>query len=246
MTLDDFAASLEPIPEEHIHPELPADRPVTIAAGSLDGDTAYFKHTGIDRYEPGSVPVPGAEGKDQLLEEVMHMETLSKRPHPYIVRYLGCRVCDGRIKAIALEPLGLTLLDYAQDTPDKFAQLDKEAFLAGVESAVKFMHSLGLAHNDISPKNVMVREADDGTCSPVLIDFDSCGPFGYRLLSGGSTNFVDTEDPDPYHSHKKHDEFALDCMRTWWDGQLEPNADSQPEPGPDSVESPPAAASTSP
>jgi serine/threonine protein kinase len=108
------------------------------------------------------------------------------------------------------------------------------------------MHSLGLAHNDISPKNVMVREADDGTCSPVLIDFDSCGPFGYRLLSGGSTNFVDTEDPDPYHSHKKHDEFALDCMRTWWDGQLEPNADSQPEPGPDSVESPPAAASTSP
>jgi serine/threonine protein kinase len=262
MTLGDWAASLEPIPEEHIHPELPADRPVTVAPSSLDGGTAYFKPTGIHRYMPGSVSMPGSEGKDQLLEEVLHMETLSKRPHPYIVRYLGCRVRDGRINAIALEPLGSTLLEYARDTPDKFAQLDKAAFLAGVESAVKFMHSLGLAHNDISPNNVMVREADDGTFSPVLIDFDSCGPFGYRLLSAGSTNFVDTQDPDPFDSHKRHDEFALGCMRTWWDeqlepgldeqlepgpdSQLEPGLDSQLEPGPDSVESPLAAVSTPP
>jgi hypothetical protein len=86
MTLGDWAASLEPIPEEHIHPELPADRPVTVAPSSLDGGTAYFKPTGIHRYMPGSVSMPGSEGKDQLLEDVLQIQTLSKRPPPSNLR----------------------------------------------------------------------------------------------------------------------------------------------------------------
>jgi serine/threonine protein kinase len=163
MSLDEFAASLEPIPDHHIYPELPADPAVTVAPDNLDESTAFIKRTGVTRYDPAHMLAPGNEGKDHLLEEVLRLETLSERPHPYLVRYLGCRVRHGRIRNIVLERLEWTLLDYAHEAPDKFAQIDKEAFLAGVESAVKYMHSLGLAHNDISPNNIMVREAEDGT-----------------------------------------------------------------------------------
>jgi serine/threonine protein kinase len=145
------------------------------------------------------------------------LERVSKAPHPYIVRFLGCRIRRGRITAIILESLRWTLWDYAHKRPNEFAQLDKEAFLAGVESAVDYIHSLGLAHNDINPFNIMVREADDASCSPVLIDFDSCGPFGCRLLTGGTPGFVDIEDPEPFVSLKRHDEFALGRLREWWD-----------------------------
>jgi serine/threonine protein kinase len=109
-------------------------------------------------------------------------------------------------------------MDYAYNMPGKFVQLDKEAFLAGVESAVGYMHSLGLAHNDINPKNIMVREAgDDSHCSPVLIDFGSSGPFGGRLLNGGSMGFADVEDPNMFVSLKSHDEYSFNRLREGWD-----------------------------
>jgi serine/threonine protein kinase len=196
-------------------------------ADSLGNCTAFIKHCAFRRYQPprqlaeqgfeGKKLDHGCGAKDQLLEEVLMMERLSKMPHPYMVRYLGCRVHRGRITAIALERLQWDLGSYAAEKPDRFAKLDKEAFLAGVESAVKFVHSLGLAHNDINPRNIMIREADDGSCSPVLIDFDSCAPLGGRLLTGGTVGFMDPEDPDETVSSRRHDEFALRRLREWWD-----------------------------
>ena len=53
--------------------------------------------------------------------------------------------------------------------------------MKALESAVAHLHQLELAHNDINPSNIMVR---DGL--PVLIDFGSCAPYGGRLQSLGS------------------------------------------------------------
>ena len=49
--------------------------------------------------------------------------------------------------------------------------LDKERVEKGMESAVRLLHSLGLAHNDTNPSNVMVDETNS---EPLLTDFGSC------------------------------------------------------------------------
>lgn len=217
MTQDEGATMMERVPDDAIFPELPADPPITMAPKTLDRSTAFFKRPGLRRYNPRGKLNPGNQVKDHLWEEVVTMEELSKRPHPYIVQYLGCRVNRGRITGIVLESLEWNLRDYAFEARDKFAKLDKEAFLAGVESAVKYLHSLGLAHNEIGPSNIMVREADDGSCSPVLIDFGSCGPFGRRLLDGWSFKVYGGFGREPFVSAKKHDELSLECLGKWWD-----------------------------
>ncbi|KAK3294813.1 kinase-like domain-containing protein [Chaetomium fimeti] len=222
ITFDEFVAGLERISDDAIFPEVPTDTQITIAPKSLDADTVHIKRSGLRRYEnaeKGST----CGAKDQLLAEVLVMEKLSKTPHPYIVEYYGCTVHRGRITSIATEKLGQPLSVYAYDDPHRFNQIDKAAFLAGVESAVKFLHSLGLAHNDISPLNIMVREPSNGVgaCTPVLIDFDSCGPFGTQPLSLGSPGFCDEEDED-FTSQKRHDEFALKRLAEWWDEEHDP------------------------
>ncbi|KAH6856582.1 kinase-like domain-containing protein [Chaetomium sp. MPI-CAGE-AT-0009] len=225
ITLDELAAGLERISDEAIYPEVPTDTQITVAPKTLDRGTVYIKRSSLKRYkdvEGGST----CGAKDQLLAEVLVMEKLSKTPHPYVVRYHGCTVHRGRITGIVMEQLGETLDHYAYHEPHPddprtaFDQIDKDAFLAGVESAVRFLHSLGLAHNDISPYNIMVREPSDGAgaCTPVLIDFDSCGPFGAQLLSLGSPGFCDEEDED-FSSQKRHDDFALKRLAEWWDEQ---------------------------
>ncbi|KAK4039026.1 kinase-like domain-containing protein [Parachaetomium inaequale] len=221
ITLDEFAAGLRRISDDAIFPEVPAGTQITTAPNNLDGAAVYIKRSGLKRY--GMLKGDDCGAKEQMLGEALVMEKISKTPHPYIVRYHGCRVHRGRITGIVLEKLGDTLNNYAYCEPDedeprsRFEQIDKEAFLAGVESAIKFLHSLGLAHNDISPYNILVREAGDGSCMPVLIDFDSCGPFGGQLLSLGTAGFFDAEDKECGISHKKHDEFALKRLSEWWD-----------------------------
>jgi serine/threonine protein kinase len=203
-----------------------------LAPRRLDDAAVFIKRAGLKRYN--AAKPEGCGAKEQMLQEALLMEQVSKRPHPYIVRYHGCRVHRGRITGIALGKLGRTLdecayhcgdVDEDSDDPTpgiKFEQLDKEAFLAGVESAVRFLHSLGLARNDITPYNIMLREADDGSCLPVLIDFDSCAPFGDRLTTAGTPGFIDEEDKERNISHKRHDEFGLKRLREWWDEEHNP------------------------
>jgi serine/threonine protein kinase len=140
-----------------------------------------------------------------LLNEALVMEQVSKPPHPSIIEYHGCRVRRGRITAIVLERLDQTLSQYAR-TP-AFHLLDKGRFIEALESAVDFVHSLGLAHNDINPDNIMVKDG-----MPVLIDFGSCQPFGKRLQSLGTPGWYEELS---FTSEKKHDTYALGKLRAW-------------------------------
>lgn len=128
-----------------------------------------------------------------------------------------------------------TLSEYASDMPDKFAEIDKDAFLAGVESAVGYMHSLGLATTTSAPITLWCARAEDGSCTPVLIDMGSSGPFGGRILGGGSKGFADPEDPNMFVSLKSHDEYSLDRVPEWWDAVLDEAQEgpAKEEPGKD-------------
>ena len=212
LTLDDFIAALEPIPDDQVYPEVPAKVQLTMALKTLDKASVYIKRSGLKFYLDCSQP---DTGRKQHLSETLVMEEISKKPHPYIVRYHGCHVNRGRITKIVLEKLGQTLEQMAYDETDKtkFAKLDKEAFLAGIESAAKYLHSLGYAHNDINPCNIMVR--DNGM--PVLIDFDSCRRIGEDLRVAGTPGFMDPRDKEYAISRARHDEYSIKRLDEWWD-----------------------------
>lgn len=204
ITLEEYHHALHHVPDSEIYPLVPPNLPLTIAPPEFDDVSAYIKRPGLASYESfkGTEFVPKS-----VLEETLIMEQISKTPHPNIIHYHGCRVHRGRITGVVLERLDKTLAQYV-DEPE-FAHLDKGRFMEALESVIAYLHGLGLAHNDINPHNIMVRDG-----MPVVIDFGSCAPYGGRLQSLGSPGWY--EDVF-YTSAAKHDVFALNKMREWLD-----------------------------
>ncbi|KAK1764626.1 kinase-like domain-containing protein [Phialemonium atrogriseum] len=143
-----------------------------------------------------------------ILEEAHALQIVSQRPHPNIIGYHGCRVRRGRITGLVFDRYENDLNHYLKDG---IGTIDKEAFMAALESAVHHLHSLGMAHNDINPANIMVGEGG----VPVLVDFGSCREVGHKMTtSRGTPGWVDEED-DYTTSEERHDVFALGKIRTW-------------------------------
>ncbi|KAG4264777.1 serine/threonine-protein kinase [Fusarium proliferatum] len=202
LSFAEFTAALHYVQEEEIYPEVPKDVNLKLAPDDIDDSLVYVKRPGLNNYEAmkGTDFVP-----KELLAETLTMEKVSQTPHPNIVGYYGCRVRRGRITAIVLERLDQTLQQYS-NTPE-FENLDKPRFLEALESAVHHIHSLGLAHNDINPHNIMVKDA-----MPVLIDFGSCQPVGQRLQSLATEGWYEELF---FTSETKHDTYSLNKLREW-------------------------------
>ncbi|KIH88699.1 hypothetical protein SPBR_07347 [Sporothrix brasiliensis 5110] len=168
---------------------------------------------------------------ERWLHEVRMLELLArKHPHPNFVRYLGCRVIEvpgdntaaedvlehagqtrkrvqKRITGIVLEKLQHCMSDYDPDDANWSRILEPAIFLKRLEAAVLYLHSVGLAHNDLKPGNVMVRA--DG--QPVLIDFESCGPPGTQMYTCGTRDWKE-DLCDPVSSFE-NDLYALRLFR---------------------------------
>lgn len=115
---------------------------------------------------------------EALLDEARTMEFLSKHPHPNIVKYYGCRSRDGYLTGIVLDRYLLDLQGYLKKSS---GAIDTENFMKALESATHHLHSLGWAHNDLNPTNIMVHCPDDGNAVPILIDFNSARKIGTLL-----------------------------------------------------------------
>jgi serine/threonine protein kinase len=202
ISLAEYSAALEPVQDDELYPVVPTNVSLTIAPTCLDDPTVFVKRPGLVCYEEmkGTSYLPRV-----LLDETLIMETISKSPHPNIIRYHGCRVQRGRITAILLEQLEQTLTQYV--AMPGFQQLNQVRFLAELQSAVDHLHSLGLAHNDISPDNIMIQNG-----RPILIDFGSCQPVGKRLLSLGTPGWCKEVF---FTSEKEHDTYSIHKLRTW-------------------------------
>ena len=143
-----------------------------------------------------------------LLSEALVMERIAAGgpAHPNIVRYHGCRVRNNRLVGIELQKYPISLNQHFHEDGEPPADVDD--FVAKVDSAIRHLHSLGLAHNDLNPSNIMLDE----TGAPVLIDFGSCQPFGGRLKTLGTPGWVDG---DFFTSELDHDISALEKLRKW-------------------------------
>ena len=87
--------------------------------------------------------------------------------------------------------------------------MDKGKFYAAVESAVRALHDIGLAYNDIYPGNIMIKGGN-----PVLIDFGSCRRVGEEPRSCGSPGWCKE---DFWTSEVEHDEYGLGVWRKFLD-----------------------------
>lgn len=203
----DVLQYLEPVPAENIFPLMPED--FTIAP-AFDASKHYLKAPQFtyDDRAPGDTFVA-----DCLLREASVLERLMKHPHPSIVTYYGCVVRDKRITHLCLEryPRSLPQLEQTKLSSTERQQLRKQ-----VEDGINHLHSLGLAHNDINPGTVaeyivesIAREhfadlASDNICidadgCAVIVDFDSCLPFGEALMkgvSGAASDKTPLSDPE--------------------------------------------------
>lgn len=153
----------------------------------------------------------------RVLDEVLVYEQLRISPHPNLVTYLGCEVCNGLISGICLAKYPETLMERVNPRSlmkrafkfDKRTIMDRERLLKGVKSGITHLHSLGFVHNDLNPSNIMLLEDE----TPVVIDFDSCRRIGDSLRGVGRT--YEWYDEKVEVSSPKNDLDALKEIAEW-------------------------------
>ncbi|TFK27234.1 serine/threonine protein kinase [Coprinopsis marcescibilis] len=121
----------------------------------------------------------------KLRQEISVLEELRKNSHPNLCEYFGCFGDTNTGLIIGLPPLNFELIRQ------------------GLAAGIKHLHALGLAHNDISPTNIMIDEYGN----PIIIDFDNCCPFGQPCRTG-TPNFTNLS----RISDKANDVFAYNAV----------------------------------
>lgn len=201
LTVQDLKRTLKRIPDDQIYPEATAS--ITPVRDYKEAKNClYIKRPQLAAFDD---PEVAALLPRLLIEEAMLLEHLQNHPHPNIVRYHGCTLKDGRITGIALEKHDVLLLYRYEDRPLPF---DVEACMDGIRAGVRHLHSLGFAHNDLNPMNILLNNEDH----PIIIDFGSCKSFGEQLVSAGTPGWIDQE---YLVSAQENDESALRKIHSW-------------------------------
>ncbi|KAF4151439.1 hypothetical protein CNMCM6069_003858 [Aspergillus lentulus] len=154
-----------------------------------DGITQFEPETSTQDYflkQPNTSTYKGNDDVAQLmLAEARANQRFLAHPHVNLGSYLGCVVRGGRIVSLAFPKYVGTLADRVRKArqlgPAHFPAEERERCIDSIQSAVRHLHSLGYAHNDISACNIMF----DSSGTAMLIDLDSCAPIGEKVKKGG-------------------------------------------------------------
>lgn len=122
-------------------------------------------------------------GQRLVKEALIYEEVLSRYPHPALCVYQGCLREGELLKGICLQKHRCDLWNAVTHQTFSF---DPEQVLGDIASGLLHLHSLGLAHNDVKPSNVVLTEEGHA----VLIDFESCIPEGEPVMRGGTWDFA--------------------------------------------------------
>lgn len=143
---------------------------------------------------------------NRFLQGARIHELLHQNPHSNVVNYRGCVLKGSKIVGLAMKRYQSTLSDrqasYGGET------LDKAACFRGIMERARHLHSLGVAHNDINPSNIMLDEHG----RPIIIDLGSCKPFGVELTELGTPGWNEGFDDI---SSATNDNIALKKIQEW-------------------------------
>ncbi|KAF5671429.1 serine threonine kinase [Fusarium heterosporum] len=163
----------------------------------------HVKQGAVAQYK---VEKKGRYIKDLILAEAEICEHLMDHPHLNIAKYWGCDVVDDRIRGLCFGKYTMTLFERAE----LGIPLDHEHCLRGIRDGLDHLHSLGFAHNDINPHNIMLDAGDNA----IIIDFDSCKPIGETMIKGGTpdwcveNSWISSPENDFYGLNKIAEHFA--------------------------------------
>ncbi|KAB8356400.1 hypothetical protein FH972_023983 [Carpinus fangiana] len=199
------------IPEESFCPEF---APGLTEAGHAQLSISYVKKPNLVSFNalrPHAIA-------DQVSREAEICEELCKSHHANVVAYWGCQLKNNLIVGLCFTKYDESLasrvnpkhLNKEQFTvPDHYLRR-KSKWIQGIEQGLKFLHSLGYAHNDVNPSNVMFKSSDD---TPVIIDFDSCLRIGECISEVKRT--YGWHDPQVTEASAKNDFHALRELEIW-------------------------------
>ncbi|RDW63151.1 uncharacterized protein DSM5745_10262 [Aspergillus mulundensis] len=131
----------------------------------------------------------------QMARKVETCEILRRNPHPNIATYYGYTGAHGRVSGLCFKRYTSKLLEAVnlqglgkvafRSSARELVRENMISGLDGVLAAIKHLHSLGLAHNDINPANIMVDEDDQ-----VTMYKQYCPPGVARVIASGSSAFI--------------------------------------------------------
>jgi serine/threonine protein kinase len=199
LTVADLNRLLERVPDEKIYPL----KTTTLSVVSEETRSQFYikrpKLLCLDnKTEAKLLP-------QLLLGEAEVLQFLEQNPHPNIIRFHSCTVNRGRIMGIALEKHSVILQYRHEDVPHP---LDINACMDGIRAGMDYIHSLEFGHNDLNPTNIAL----DANDNPIILDFGSCRRFGERLLSRGTSGWIDE---DYSTSAQCHDKSAIKKIEAW-------------------------------
>ncbi|PNS17782.1 Serine/threonine-protein kinase SMU1 [Sphaceloma murrayae] len=206
---EDIRTSLKLLCDDDVYPHAPAN--VTVVTEPV-GNDIYLKRPPLNvvYLDTSLLPV-------LTLNETRILEKLKACSHTNIVPYLGCIVRRDRIVSLAFKRLSATLF---QRVGASHAPFNAASCMESTESVVRHLHSLGLAHNDLNPGNIMVDENDE----VYVIDFGSCREVGQGLITAGTRGWIYEEFTT---SESCHDLIALDKIRAWLGEETSCSVDQQ-------------------
>lgn len=221
-SLEQVTSTLVRVPDEDIYPKWPSSADGTgrsrlTPAASTPPERLSVRYfvkrpdlTRLDVFKRHRMVHLLAQG---LLDEARTMEFLAKHPHTNIVRYYGCRSNRGQLTGIVLDRYQHTLESYLSDGR---TIPNPQAFVDAIGLSIDHLHSLGWAHNDLNPSNILVSEEVSGHPVPILIDFGSACMIGAALgTSRGTSGWIEGPIENYTTSMREHDLFALEKLRYW-------------------------------
>ncbi|KAI0805766.1 kinase-like domain-containing protein [Xylaria sp. FL0064] len=163
-----------------------------------------------------------------MRQEIEMCEILRRHPHPNIALYYGCCANCGRATALCFKKYKATLMELVNPQ-----HLDKRQFMLGgrpsvsddirsglvaLQGALNHLHSLGFAHNDVNPMNVMM-DGESGTW--VLVDFGSCRRIGESLQATKAKRTHGWHDPNMNIASAMNDWEAFEELMVWLSGPVD-------------------------
>ncbi|KAF8200440.1 hypothetical protein K438DRAFT_2110473 [Mycena galopus ATCC 62051] len=199
------------VPRSYYLGQLPIPETATRAAPTaLSDPNVYFKKIEPYMYNP-ELPAIDSPALDmmremQLCEELnVKLQQNPSDPDLALCRYLGyVPTPDGNyLWGLCFERHRLTLSHAVRDK----VVFDPQTVIDRVRRGLERLHSLGYAHNDINPANIMLNSKG----FPVIIDFDGCRKIGDSVVKGGTPGFELESDV----SSRKNDFEALAKVQRW-------------------------------
>ncbi|KAL6365569.1 hypothetical protein LRP88_01569 [Fusarium phalaenopsidis] len=191
------------VPDKAIYRPVTPDMQTIAVSDYTPGEETWLKQPLIHAYSKGDSSTWIAE---LFLDEIKAHQLVEEHPHRNLVKFKGCLEKDGLVVGVLQKRYPMTL----EFRVEAWLQppYDATAFYNVIEAGLKHLHSLGFAHNDLNPNNVMV-DAEDRL---IIIDLGAAMPLGQFLHQGGTAGWNDGFEEN---SSVSNDEIGLRLMKEY-------------------------------